>query len=209
MASEEARMALGLARAEEMVEMTGTTEREARVDEAHVIEQLLAAGEHREALSRCAHAYAVSLGRLCMAFTGSQADSEELVQETLLAAYDAFPQYRSEGSVRAFLYGIARRICGRYMETTARQKARLRLVHDTSAGRATDAGELTLEKERASRARAALQKLKPSEREALVLRYDADLSFKELGIACGIDEAAARKRVSRAIARLRAELGEE
>jgi len=201
MGGEEARMAPGLARAETVGE-----ERSA-ADEARHIEELIAAGDYREALARCTRAYAGSIGRLCMAFTGSQADSEELVQETLLAAYDAFPTYRAEGSVRAFLYGIARRICGRFAETQARQKARLRLVHDTSSR--ADAGELALEKERAVRARDALAKLKPSEREALVLRYDAGLSFREVAQACGIDEAAARKRVSRALARVRAEIGEE
>ena len=40
-------------------------------------------------------------------------------------------------------------------------------------------------------------------------RFEGDLSFKEVAEACGIDEAAARKRVSRALAKLRAELGEE
>ncbi len=80
------------------------------------IEALVASGQHREALAACARAYALPLGRLCMAFTGSQAESEELVQETLLAAFDAFPQYRGEGSVRAFLFGIARRLCGRHVE---------------------------------------------------------------------------------------------
>jgi RNA polymerase sigma-70 factor (ECF subfamily) len=43
----------------------------------------------------------------------------------------------------------------------------------------------------------------------VVLRFEAGLSFRELAIACGVDEAAARKRVSRALARLREELGEE
>jgi RNA polymerase sigma-70 factor (ECF subfamily) len=151
--------------------------------------------------------YSAALGRLCMAFTGSQAESEELVQETLLAAFDAFPTYRGEGSVRAWMFGIARRICGRHTEMRVRRETKLRLVHDT--GRAVDAGELSLAKERAERARAALAKLKPSEREAVVLRFEADLSFKEVAEACGIDEAAARKRVSRALARLRAEIGEE
>jgi RNA polymerase sigma-70 factor (ECF subfamily) len=84
----------------------------------------------------------------------------------------------------------------------------LHLVHDASASRA-DAGDLALEKERARRAREALAKLKPSEREAVVLRYDAGLGFRELALACGIDEATARKRVSRALARLRAEIGVE
>jgi len=176
-------------------------------EEGAAIEAMIAKGQHREALARCARSYAMPLGRLCMAFTGSQAESEELVQETLLAAFDAFPQFRADGSVRAWLFGIARRICGRHIEMRSRREARLRLVHDTSRSR--DAGELALERERAERARAALAKLKPSEREAVVLRYEGELSFRELATACGVDEAAARKRVSRALARLRADLGEE
>jgi len=171
------------------------------------IEALLASGQHREALAACAREYGLPLGRLCMAFTGSQAESEELVQETLLAAFDAFPQYRGDGSVRAFLFGIARRLCGRHVEMRSRREARLRLVHDT--GRGKDAGELALEREQATRAREALARLKPSEREAVVLRYEGELSFRELAQACGVDEAAARKRVSRALSRLRADLGEE
>ena len=176
-------------------------------NDGQVIDALVASGQHREALAACARAYALPLGRLCMAFTGSQAESEELVQETLLAAFDAFPQYRGDGSVRAFLFGIARRLCGRHVEMRTRREARLRLVHDTARGR--DAGELALERERAQRARDALARLKPSEREAVVLRYEGELSFRELAAACGVDEAAARKRVSRALSRLRADLGEE
>lgn len=183
------------------------TQADARADEARAIEGLIAAGEFREALTRCARAYATALGRLCMALTGSQAESEELVQETLLAALDALPTYRAEGSVRAWLFGIARRICGRHTEMRSRRESRLRLVHDTRPR--PDASELAVERERAERTRAALAKLKPSEREAVVLRYEAGLSFKELSIACGVDEAAARKRVSRALGKLRAELGEE
>ncbi|MFO0590879.1 MAG: sigma-70 family RNA polymerase sigma factor [Polyangiaceae bacterium] len=190
-------MAAGLARVEGAAPRT----------DHHGIEALIAAGSYRQAVARCAEVYATPLGRLCMAFTGSQAESEELVQETLLAAFDAFPTYRGEGSVKAFMFGIARRICGRHTEMRARRETKLRLVHDTSRG--ADASELALARERAERARAALAKLKPSEREAVVLRFEGDLSFKEVAEACGIDEAAARKRVSRALARLRAEIGEE
>ena len=51
--------------------------------------------------------------------------------------------------------------------------------------------------------RDGLAKLKPTEREALVLRFVADLSHREIAIACNLDEATARKRTSRALARLR------
>jgi RNA polymerase sigma-70 factor (ECF subfamily) len=57
--------------------------------------------------------------------------------------------------------------------------------------------------------RDALGRLKPAEREALVLRYVADLSHREIAVACNIDEAAARKRISRALARLRAVIPHE
>jgi RNA polymerase sigma-70 factor (ECF subfamily) len=60
---------------------------------------------------------------------------------------------------------------------------------------------------RAERARTALSTIRPSEREALVLRYASELSFREVGVACGVEEATARKRVSRALAKLRDAMG--
>jgi RNA polymerase sigma factor (sigma-70 family) len=171
------------------------------------IERAIQRGELRDALARCARAYGPALGRLCMAFMGSQAEAEELVQETLLAAHDAFPQYRGEGSVRAFLFGIARKVCARAVERRARRDARLRLVHDDQHQQ--DASELAVARQRALKAREALEALKPTEREALLLRYEGDLSFREVAEACGCDEAAARKRVSRALLRLRETLKDQ
>ncbi len=188
-------------------ESTGRHRVEAVPDEARAIDDALGRGAHGEVIARAARAYAVPLGRLCMAFVGSQAEAEELVQETLLAAQAALPTYRAEGSFRSWLYAIARRLCARHVEVRARRENRLRLVHDTSRG--PDAAELALDRERAERARAALGRLKPSEREAVMLRYEAELSFGEVAQAMAIDEAAARKRVSRALARLREDLGRE
>lgn len=179
---------------------------ESQPDEGELIGELISGGQYKDAMARCARAYSGQLGRLCMALTGSQAEAEELVQETLIAAYDAFPSFRFEGSVRSWLYGIARRICGRHNEMKNRRQAKLRLVHDT--GKGLDTTELAIERERAERARRALSALKPSEREAVVLRYDAGLSFREVAEACGVDEAAARKRVSRALVRLRESLAD-
>jgi RNA polymerase sigma-70 factor (ECF subfamily) len=142
-----------------------------------------------------------------MAFLGAQGEADEVAQETLLAAYDAFPTYRAEGTVKAFLFGIARRLCARALEKRSRQTARLRLVHDTDHG--PDAGDLALRRESAERARTALASLRPTEREALLLRYQGDLSFREVASACGCDEAAARKRVSRGLSRMRELLTEE
>lgn len=172
------------------------------------IADAIARGDHRAALAECARSHGVALGRLCMAWLGSQAEADEATQETLLAAYDAMRGFRAESSVRAWLFGIARHVCARRQETRVRREARLRLVH--SAGEfAPGADNLLAARYRAERVREALEQLKPSERDAVVLRYEAELSFRELADACGIDEATARKRVSRALERLRGALPDD
>jgi len=165
-------------------------------------------GDYRDAIAMCAREHGAAIGRLCMAMLGSQAEAEETVQETLITAHGALASYRGEGSVRAWLFGIARRLCARRIETRVRRDRKLRLVHDATA----DAGQpddVVERRRRARRVRAALEELKPSERDVVVLRYESGLSYREIAEAVGIDEAAARKRTSRALGRLRLILKDE
>ena len=174
-------------------------------DEGSVsVEAALERHEHGAALMLCARQHGAAIGRLCMALVGSQADAEDLTQETLLAAHDAFGSWRGEGSIRAWLFGIARRKCARHLESRTAGRAKLELLRDDAV--APDAADAASERQLAARARKALAEIRPSEREALILRYAGGLSFREVAAACGIDEAAARKRVSRAHARLREQL---
>lgn len=171
--------------------------------------QILAAirgGQLKEALALCARHHALAVGRLCMALTGTQAEAEDLTQETLLLAYDGLAGFRGDGSVRGWLFAIARRRCARHLERRQRRETRLRAVDDEPAELPADAVEA---RRRAEIARGALEAIRPSEREALLLRYIGELSFREVALACGIEEAAARKRVSRAISKLRARIGTE
>jgi RNA polymerase sigma-70 factor (ECF subfamily) len=160
---------------------------------------MLHQGHHREALAACAREHGAVLGRTCMALLGSQADADEAVQETLLRAHRAMATYRGEGTIKAWLCGIARHVCAHMLET--RRKGRelaLVPVPDTDEGR-----EALAARQRARALREALTQLKPSERDVLVLRFVAGLSSREIAIAINQDEAAARKRISRALARLR------
>jgi RNA polymerase sigma-70 factor (ECF subfamily) len=165
--------------------------------DSEVIEAVRA-GDRQLALTLCARRHGPSLGRLCMALLGSQVEAEDALQDTLLSAHGAFDGYRGEGSLRAWLFGIARRRCARALE---RRSVGPKLAD--AEVEVPQADELIQARQRAEAARALLREVRPSEREALLLRYVGELSFREVGEACGIDEAAARKRVSRALARLR------
>lgn len=156
----------------------------------------------REATEVCARRHGRTVGRLCMALLGSGPEADEAVQETFLAVALAIGSYRGEGTVRAWLMSIARRTCARRLETRSRREGRLALVHDAPAP-APLPDEAVEAEARGKRVRDALAQLKPSEREVLVLRYEAGLGFREVAQACGIDEPTARKRASRALHRLR------
>jgi len=174
---------------------------EVRTPEDPIVAHIVG-GRHREATALCAREHGAALGRLCMAMLGSQGEAEEVAQDVLIAAHGAMASFRFEGSVRAWLFGIARRVCAKRIAKRARRSQLLHLVHDADTA-ALGPHDLVARREAARKVRGALERLKPTEREALLLRYQAGLGFREVAEAFGIEEAAARKRASRGLAALR------
>jgi RNA polymerase sigma-70 factor, ECF subfamily len=171
------------------------------------IVRAIAAGELRRALSACARAHGESIGRLCFALSGSAAAADELTEQTLLSAYRRFTEFRGEGSLRGWLLAIARRHCVEHLEVRRRRGTRL---EPEPGGRAqSSAQELSPQSKRAERARKLLERVRPSDRQALLLRYLSGLSFRDVGLACGIDEGMARQRASDALIELRIALANE
>jgi RNA polymerase sigma factor (sigma-70 family) len=95
----------------------------------------------------------------------------------------------------------------RYAAAEARRKAARRRKHEARA--AIAAGQITPESEEQAWQRLAplldetVALLRETERQAVLLRYFDNKSFEEIAVAMGINEAAARKRVSRGVRRLR------
>lgn len=179
------------------------------------IAELIRDGRHRDAIAMCAKEYSAALGRMAMAMLGSQAEAEETVQEALLAAYDALDTYRAEGSVKSWLFGITRRMCAKRIDKRVRRQRRLEHVvggasEHAETGFAPSTPDTQLEKhQRAEALRVALDTLKPTERDVVVMRYQSELSYSEIAAICSIDEPAARKRISRALQKLRAALDKQ
>lgn len=163
-------------------------------------------GETRRALALCVERHGASIGRLCMAMLGSQREADDATQQTLLSAHQSFGDYRGSVSLRAWLLGIARNECLQQLEQRRRRATTAPLATGPAQPDGHEAGGAT---QRAERARALLDRLRPSDRDALLLRFLADLSLEEVAAASGIDGATARKRVSRALSSLLETLGSE
>lgn len=133
--------------------------------------------------------HAQPVGEVCMSLLGSQRDAEEALVEVLERAMPQLGAERDQRAARVWLMGLARQRCA------ARLAARDRKPELALEG-IPEEGALP------RRARRLLCELRPTEREALVLRFQGELDLGEVAAACGVDEAAARARISRGLQHL-------
>jgi RNA polymerase sigma-70 factor (ECF subfamily) len=146
---------------------------------------------------------APSVYRYCYVRTRHHADAEDLLQQTFLRVVEALPRYEDRGlPFRAWLFRVCR--------TVAIDASRRRRVHEALDDEAELADPETHLMVGADLLREdlldALEHLTDDQRAVIQLRFFADLSARDAGLAMGRDEAAVRALQARAIAALRRRL---
>ena len=141
--------------------------------------------------------------------TGDRALSEDVAQETFLTAWRRLDTLRQPDRLPSWLLGIARNLSSK----ARRKHRREHLGEDPVDGADADSTQASpldalLSRETDSALWAALARLSPTYREALILFYREERSVAEVAGGLGLSEAAARQRLSRGRAALAAALSE-
>ena len=138
-------------------------------------------------------------------------DTDDLVQETVVRAVNRLDRFESrhEGALQAYLrQAIVNRIRDE-IRRTKRSPAATELDENAS-DRGASPLETAIIAEALERYEAALARLRPEEREAIVARVEMDGSYQQVAEAIGKPSAdAARMAVSRALLRLAEEMSHE
>jgi len=138
-------------------------------------------------------------------------DTDDLVQETVVRAVKRINRFESrhEGALQAYLrQAVVNRI--RDEVRRARRAPVTDLLDDNAADTAASPLEEAIGAEAMERYEAALGRLRPEEREAIVTRVEMDGSYQDVAKALGKPSAdAARMAVSRALLRLAQEMSRE
>src|SRR5690349_4260829 len=145
------------------------------------------------------HTHYRSLVRLAVLLVRDVATAEEVVQDSFIAMHSAWRRLRDGDKALAYLR--------QSVVNRSRSVLRHRVVVDRNAPKAVpdmpsaEQGALSLLER--SAVMAALRTLPPRQREALVLKYYADLSEAQIASTMGISRGAVKTHTARGTASLR------
>ncbi len=162
----------------------------------------------REAFTQLVGSTRDGVWRLIRNLTSDPAAAEDVLQETYVAVWRSASTYRGEGSARAWIHGLARRLSARSWRRRAGEPSTLVPLQElgAQAGWGRDPEELTAALEDRQLLASALEQLAPHDRQILVLCDLEGLSGPEAGALLDLTPSAARVRLHRARLRLMAQL---
>lgn len=129
--------------------------------------------------------------------------AQDAVSEVFLTAWRRLGDMPSGDESLPWLYGVAKNVV-RNIDRSSRRSLRLTAKVKAQPNYPEPSPEVQLVRNEKDEALvAALQTLNPPDQEVLRLRAYEGLSMKQIAVAVGCSEEAAKKRVSRALGRLR------
>lgn len=163
----------------------------------------------REGFDDLVRTHTAGIVNLARAMTGSDADAEDLAQETFVRAWRSIGNFRGESTARTWLYGIALNV----IRTHRARRFRLNQLFERRSRSAPEepdslermaAGE-DVEGQLAARDAIdrALGSLPPDLREVIVLRDIQGLEYREIAAATGVPIGTVESRIFRARQRLK------
>lgn len=164
------------------------------------------AARQRDAFGEIYVRYAARIFRYAAGRTGSRTIADDVLNDTMVSALEGLHRYDPDkGSFASWLFTIASRRVADY------DRRRIQLWQFLGRRNSDvldpDMLDVLIRAEDQEHVRSAVQRLPKRQREIVLLRYVAELSFRDVARVLGISEGAARMRVNRALRRLAEEMG--
>jgi len=166
-----------------------------------------------EFIGRMVSRYHYRLLRYLVYWTSRREQAEDLVQETWLRVLEHAGQYNGRLRFEPWLFSIARNLAIDHLRKQQTATARHRMCREDEAGLNPPAPDFespffaAARSEDAKRIAAALGSLEPIYREALLLRFQEELSLAEIAQVAGAPISTVSSRIHRGLSMLQASLG--
>ena len=145
---------------------------------------------------------------LCFRFTGKDAEAQDLTQEVFLRVFRTVKSYRmEEGSFATSLTRVTRNLLIDHYRRTRQDRVtgsledQLPTLEEGLSG-TTRTDSVLAGREASELLQAALQKLSPELREAVILRDLQDMEYREIAAVLKVPEGTVKSRLNRGRAEL-------
>jgi RNA polymerase sigma-70 factor (ECF subfamily) len=149
---------------------------------------------------------------LRVAYGIADGEADDVAQDAFVKAYRHLAGFRAGASFRAWLLAIVANEARNRRRSYHRRAAlvlRVRADNGATTREAADPADAAVMQSRREQLLDAVARLPERDRQVVSLRYFAQLSEAETAQALGCAAGTVKSRLSRALDRLRAELGEE
>jgi RNA polymerase sigma-70 factor (ECF subfamily) len=159
----------------------------------------------RSALAELYGIHQTALLRYLSSLTDDRGLAEEILQDTLVAAWKGASTFEGRSTVLTWLIGIARRQAHNSMRRRALPRVDLAEI-ETLAGGGPDPEDAVLANAERDELAEAIRHLAPVHREILNLTFTQELSYSEMAAITGVPQGTIKSRLSNAKRALRARL---
>jgi len=168
-----------------------------------------------EEFSRVVERHRPQIFRFLLSSTRDVDLAETLTQECFLKAHRNWSGFRGDSSAMTWLMRIAINLQKDHWRNRRMQFWRQAQTHSVDMDEASEwlpSGERSVEqklmaRERVGQVGKAVEGLSERQRTVFLLRYVEEMELKEIALATGLNEGTVKAHLSRALARVRAELG--
>ena len=148
--------------------------------------------------------YANKIYRKCMSFAKSDQEALDLTQDVFLNIFIKLGSFKRKSKFSSWVYSVTYNFCVNYVNRNKSKK-----IRDKSSSLENEEYKLTDEIEdsslfelRSEKLEKALQLIDPQDKSILLLKYQDDVSVKELCNLLEIGESAVKMRLKRAKSRI-------
>jgi RNA polymerase sigma-70 factor, ECF subfamily len=174
--------------------------------ETSLVERCLA-GE-QGAWEEMVKSYTKRVYSICYRFTNKDSEAQDLTQDVFLRVFKSLGSFRSgEGSFSVWLTRLTRNLLVDHYRRTKQERAtdnlddKLAILEEKTAQHSRTDGMLA-GREAGELLQAALQKLSPELREAVILRDLQEMEYREIARVLSIPEGTVKSRLNRGRAEL-------
>ncbi|MGV6845738.1 MAG: RNA polymerase sigma factor [Lutibacter sp.] len=141
--------------------------------------------------------YAGMVYNRCLSFASSREEAQDLTHDIFIKLFIKLRTFKGNSKFSTWLYSFTYNFCVNYVTRNNYKKNEKNFEYDIK-DEAEDQSESELLELKAEKLKIALEKIEPHEKMILLLKYQDNLSLKELQALLQIGESAVKMRLKRA-----------